>query len=154
MEQCVVVFTAKELGLKPGRVQPSSRISEDLGADGDDAVEFFRAFERDFDVNLEPLYRGWDRHFRPEGSGPSLGFLVIAGASAFTGDLLHKAVAILPGWAWMISLTGGSLWVWNRFFTQPRCTTPITVHDLVEAATKREWALPYDEDAAMFRLLE
>jgi acyl carrier protein len=40
------------LALEPGRVQPSSRLMEDLGADSLDLVELMYVLEQEFDITL------------------------------------------------------------------------------------------------------
>jgi hypothetical protein len=97
LERRILEFTAKERAIKAERVRLSSRLADDLGMDGDDAVEFFQAFGRDFNVDLNSLWQQWDRHFHPEG-GPSLGFLIVTGVAVVVGDLLHQAVHQIPGW--------------------------------------------------------
>ncbi len=46
----------------------TTRLGEDLGMDGDDAVDFFEDFAETFRVDLADMR--WDRHFGPEGCNP------------------------------------------------------------------------------------
>jgi hypothetical protein len=151
-QERIISFTAKELGMKAERVRLDSRLSHDLGMDGDDAVEFFQAFGKDFNVDLEALWHHWDRHFRPEGGGPPLGFVIVIGASVFVGDLLHQAVRRIPVWGWMIVLILAFGWAYSRFFTERRGLNPITVQDLVDAARTGKWVKEFDESGVEFRM--
>jgi len=47
---------------------------QDLGMDGDDAVEFFEAFGQTFSVDLARLWQHWHHHFAPEGIFQGLPF--------------------------------------------------------------------------------
>jgi acyl carrier protein len=69
LEERVLDFTAQQLAVKRSKFSTASRLNQDLGMDGDDAVEFFRGFSAKFKVNLDDLYTHWDQHFGPEG-GP------------------------------------------------------------------------------------
>ncbi len=61
----IIAFVARETGIHPSKLTLSTRLLDDLGIDGDDAVEFFEHFEQAFGVDLSdfPYYR----HFGPEG---------------------------------------------------------------------------------------
>jgi hypothetical protein len=75
-EERVFRFTTQHWPARKGRsLTPETRLAQDLGMDGDDAVKFFDAFQRDFGVDLEDLHMRWDQHFSPEGT-LSLGALV------------------------------------------------------------------------------
>jgi hypothetical protein len=153
LEERIIAFTARERAMKVGRIRLDSRLSEDLGMDGDAAVEFFRAFGTDFNVNLDSLQQHWDRHFLSEGSSPSLGFLIAIGASVVIGDLLHRVVHPIPSWALTIVLLCALAWAYNRFFTEGPNLSPITVQDLVDAASAGKWTIYYDERVVEFRTL-
>ena len=116
------------------------RLSEDLGIDGDDAVNFFQAFEAEFEVDLEPLYQNWSSHFGPEGFPLSVGVVMVVIASA-VGVL--AATARLPEWlaiglglaaalGWLFGLR---TWPLNRGKTQ----TPVTINDLIRATQAGRW---------------
>jgi hypothetical protein len=99
--------------------------------DGDDAVEFFKDFAAEFQVNLDDLYARWDQHFGPEG-GPSFGFLVILVACIITGFWLRDRFGWLPAWAWGIALILAVILAYQFWFAKKML--PITVGDLVESA--------------------
>jgi acyl carrier protein len=55
-EEKVINFVVRERATKRAKVSSSSRLQYDLGLDGDDAVEFFRSFEKEFSVDLQSLW--------------------------------------------------------------------------------------------------
>jgi acyl carrier protein len=155
LEDRIIKFAAEEQGMKSEGIELSSRLSDDLGMDGDDAVDFFEKFGKKFSVDLELLWQHWRRHFGPEFSGPSLGAIVLIVACVILGDLLHRAFNRIPGWAAMIALIVGAVWTYNRFFADRNPNViPVTVGDLVDAAKARKWVKQYDDDGAtMFRTI-
>jgi acyl carrier protein len=71
IEDEVFDFVAKERGIKREKLKLSDWLLVDLGMDGDDAVEFFDKFEKQFEVDLTYLQEHWNEYFGPEGiSGP------------------------------------------------------------------------------------
>jgi acyl carrier protein len=148
LEQRIIGMLADERGIKPHRILLSSRLVQDLGMDGDDAVEFFGHFGKALNVELAELHSHWDEHFGPEGGGPSLGYMGVIGAAVVFGDLLHRVLPWLHAWASMLVLLIVFGWVFNRLFPAPegRMTTPVTVGDLVDAAREGRWNKAYDTD--------
>lgn len=121
----------------------SHQLLDDLGVDGDEAVDFFEAFEAEFQVELEPLHLNWARHFGPEGFPFWLGLLmvVIGGAVAIPLALFTS----LPKWAVIgLSMAAGFGWLIGlRAWPLPRPRlTPITVDQLVQAAETGRWPEP------------
>jgi hypothetical protein len=50
-EERVMQFTAQHWRVRKGRsLTAASRLAQDLGMDGEDAVEFFDEFQRDFEL--------------------------------------------------------------------------------------------------------
>jgi hypothetical protein len=138
----VIALVVEETRTKPTRVQLASRLAEDIGMDGDDAVEFFEKFGEAFHVDLTPLGDRWDQHFSGEG-GPSPGWLVVIGASIAVAAILHELVKWVPMWASTIALVALSCWIYSRFFHQAKL--PVTVQDLVDAAVSGKWVKEYEE---------
>jgi hypothetical protein len=155
LEARIIGFVAEERGMKPQRIILSSRLYHDLGMDGDDAVEFFEKFGKDFNVDLSPLREHWSEHFGPEGSAPSLGCMVVIGVAVVLGDLLHRVFQFLPSWAWMIVLLIAFGWAYHRIFASSERDDmlSITVVDLVEAVSHERWTKQYGESANLFRTL-
>lgn len=154
-EDRIIEFTAAERSMKRKDILLSSCLSHDLGMDGDDAVEFFEKFGKDFNVDLELLWQHWRLHFGPEFSGPSLGSIVAIVACVVVGDLLHRTFHRIPGWAAMIALIVVAGWAHFRFFTDRdrEGAIPVTVQDLVEAAKAGKWVKQFDDGAPNFRAL-
>ncbi|MGA2153476.1 MAG: DUF1493 family protein [Bryobacteraceae bacterium] len=137
LEERIIAFTADEIGVKRGRIRLDSRLLHDLGMDGDDAVEFFEEFSKRFHVDVTPLSNHWAQHFGPEiGGGPIL--LAVIGLAVGAATLLHKAVPAVPTWAWCIPLVPSLIWCGNKVVTAR--VVPVTVRDLVNAASTGEWA--------------
>jgi acyl carrier protein len=51
LEKRVKALVAEETGMRLDRLSLDTRIVEDIGCDGHDAVELFEAFARYFEVN-------------------------------------------------------------------------------------------------------
>jgi hypothetical protein len=52
LEERIICFVAEQTGIKARRILLSSSLAQEIGMDGDDAVEFFQSFGRDFNVDL------------------------------------------------------------------------------------------------------
>jgi hypothetical protein len=158
LEERVTAFVVEETGIRRKRVYLASRLSQDIGMDGDDAVDFFRRFGEEFQVDLTALGEHWDRHFLPEGGAPAAGCMVAIGAGAIAGALLHEAFKWIPAWVSMLSPTAVFSWIYSRFFVErdrDRGTTPVTVQDLVDAARSGKWVKQDDVPvASLFRTIE
>ena len=143
LDEQVIALVAKELGVPVSNLTASSRLLEDLGMDGDDAVEFFRAFEERFSPGLEPLYHHWAKHFGPEGWGWSdyrLNWAVLVALGVLGAGL----VGVLPMWS---SALGGACLLATFFLgwlsERNKPHIPVTVRDLIEAAATKRWPLSY-----------
>jgi acyl carrier protein len=78
LEQDIIAFIANETGTERSSVRLSSRLAQDIGLDGDDAVELFEEFGEKFHVDLTALGDHWHDHFHSEGLfGSSPGFMVV-----------------------------------------------------------------------------
>jgi len=76
LEEGIIAVIADATGVKRKSVHLSSRLAQDIGMNGDDAVEFFEKFGVKFHVDLTPLIDHWHDHFRAEGLfGSSPGFM-------------------------------------------------------------------------------
>ena len=146
LEQRIIAFVEHETGTKSRWIELSSCLQHDLGMDGDDAVEFFEKFEKDFAVDLALLRHHWPNHFGPEFSSPSLGCLVVIGAAVVLGDLLHRAFQPIPSWGWILVLLVifGCAYSWLFADRAADTSVKITVSGLVDAATAGRWVKEYD----------
>ena len=135
---------AEQTGIKPENLTATTRLLQDTGMDGDDAVEFFTDFEKRYGTDLTPLYAHWDRHFGPEGFGTPTSFLVML-------VLLFAPIALIPlgvspMWGWGVELVGVVIWLWPlRRWPLKDNTTAVTVGDLALAAETKQWPLAYDD---------
>jgi hypothetical protein len=134
----IVEFTAQHRAGNRKKVAPTARLAQDLGIDGDDAVEFFKHFGERFGVDLKRLWEDWEQYFVPEG-GPGVRFVLGCLALMLVGEGIHKLVGLLPFWAWGSALV--VLWVWplRCWPRRSKGTVPITVQDLVDAADRKQW---------------
>src|SRR5438067_2263147 len=64
----VIHFVAQKTGITSERITAETTLFGDLGVDGDDARELFRAFSEQFHVNLSGFQ--FARHFGNEGLWP------------------------------------------------------------------------------------
>jgi hypothetical protein len=92
LESQIIDFAAHETGVRANNVAIGTRLLQDLGMDGDDAVEFFNLFSDKFNVDLSRLLQHWHHHFGPEGilhglpfRGPEIEITI--------QDLLDSAIA-------------------------------------------------------------
>jgi hypothetical protein len=91
LEEDIIAFLAHETGTKGDRIQLSSRLAQDIGMEGDNAVECFGKFGEKFHVDLTALGGQWDAHFGSEGLfGYSPGFMRV---SITVQDLVDAAIS-------------------------------------------------------------
>ena len=146
LEERVIAMVAEDRGLPVSKITPDKRLLDDLGMDGDDAVEFFEAFGERFGMNLTPLGEHWDRHFGPEGISPLAFFLVVGAIVA----LSLVVVSIIAGLVWLGLTSGGFLALvvglgrWGARRRVPHL--PVTVGNLIEAAQTGRWPLAYGDE--------
>jgi Protein of unknown function (DUF1493) len=135
LETSIVNFVADHSGTRRNNVLLTTRLSEDLGVEGLDAEELFKAFGDEFGVDLTVLWDYWDYHFAPEG-GPGWLFLI--------GEAIHRAVGWLPFWAYGAALL--VLWIWplRCWPLNGKKAIPIAVRELVEAAKQGRWVKSYE----------
>lgn len=157
LEQRVIDLIIKQTGFERTRVDLSSSLANDIGVDGDDAVEFFEKYGEAFHVDLAALHRHWDLHFAPEGVGfQSLPLLIIVGAAVVTGDLVHEVDRRIPLWASTITLLILFSWffckfLFNFFYDAPDKKIPITVQYLANSAASGTWVLDYTSRDIAYR---
>lgn len=136
LEAQVRDYIALMADVSADRVQPATRLLQDLGIDGDDAVELFGGLHERFGTDLTPLYEHWDQHFGPEGVGwPSI--LIIAPGAA-VGGIVGSSVDPAAGIAVAVLLVTISLWVAPKLGLGRRLI-PVTVADVTRAVKFGSW---------------
>lgn len=154
-EQQIIDLIVAETSIRRDRIHLSSSLGEDIGMEGDDAVEFFEKFGETFNVDLTGLYEHWDRHFFPEGGTPLAFWFVVIFVSILGAELLHQTLRWIPFWLTCIGTTLAFTWLYvkllKRFGPPPIVKRPITVQTLVDAATRGEWLLDYEVEDGLFR---
>src|SRR6266852_3783230 len=100
-EDRVYALVAEERAVKREELTPTSTLSHDLGMEGDDAVEFFERFAKEFSVDLKQLGEDWRAYFSPEGAGLGTMLYVLVPPGVFAA-VLHLAFPSLPLWLWGI----------------------------------------------------
>lgn len=143
----IIDLLAAERAMKRSKIKLTSELNNDLGMDGDDAVEFFETFSKRFSVDLEELNVHWEQHFAPEGGGPGLGFMILTGVAVVLAGLLHEAVSVIPMWASYVGVLSISFVAY--FYLAGRNAvraSGVTVQDLIDAAKAHRWVKSYNND--------
>ncbi|QIG80029.1 acyl carrier protein [Stakelama tenebrarum] len=142
VEREIRELIAQQSGVPLLRIHRDSRIAEDLGVSGTDAVDLFSRISGRYKVDLTLLWKRWDRHFLAGGiavRGYVLIFAILA-ATAFLafwlGDTLHlgDAGAILL-WAMFAAMALAPL----RHALPRRKPVPIRVQEITEAVARGRW---------------
>jgi hypothetical protein len=140
VEQLVVEFTRRHIPAAADRVSIDSRLVEDLGLEGEDALEFFEAYDDEFHVDLTVLInQNWKRHF---GAVGGVHWTTVAGffVCFLISEILHWVFGSIAQWILYLGLMlvwWGMLQFWPA--KRQAALVPITVRDLVEAATAQRW---------------
>lgn len=126
---------------KREEISPSTRLQHDLGMDGDDAVDFFDQFSRQFNVDIDALKEDWALHFGPERL-PLAAILVIL-LWGLSSGLLHLMFEQIPIWAFAAGLALCAGWVLSRLSRNHDLVRldPVCVRDLVASAQSGRWTL-------------
>lgn len=141
LEERVLQFTAKRIPNTAGRISLDSRLVEDLGLDGENAIEFFEAYDDEFEVDLSVLIeQNWKRHF---GSVGGVHWSIVAGffVCFLISEGLARLLKVVPQWVLylvIIMVWWGVLQFWPAS-TKEKELVPITVRDLLEAAQAKRW---------------
>ena len=143
VENQLIAMLAKERGLPIERIKPSSRLLDDLGMDGDDAVEFFIDVKNTFGTDISLLEENWNRHFGPEGMSCWLGIIVVP--VAFLAGMIAAHFG-LPNWAAFIAAIiaiVAVVWALNKIPSK-NPLIPITVDELIGAVKAGAWSKSYN----------
>ncbi|HWA00282.1 MAG TPA: hypothetical protein VG841_08200 [Caulobacterales bacterium] len=137
--------------VKPERVLLTSRLLDDLGIDGDDAVELFDDINKRFGTDFASLYERWGGYFGPEGMPLSAELviilaMVIGGVVAYAvtgpfGDVAGSIVGITA----VSALIAVSIWI-KRKLGLGKKITPITVAEVVRAVEAGAWPAESQRD--------
>jgi acyl carrier protein len=119
-------------------------LQDDLGIDGDDAVELFTDFAERFEVDLSSLHSHWAEHFGPEGIPLRIGLLWML---IMTPPMLLGLWIGLPQWAaFIIGVTVWIAWIGPlRSWPMRSDIHLLTVGHLLEAAATKCWPVHYRE---------
>lgn len=133
----IIARLARKCGLPREKMRPSDRLLQDIGLDGDDAVDFFVSLQEGFGTDLTQLREHWSEHFRAE---PTLTWAAIM---PFPALIVGVLVAVFTGskvWGAAAALVFMALLVWIMRRRPPSDTmVPITVGDVVAAAEAGAW---------------
>ena len=121
LENRIYGFIVEQSAFSRKKLSPNARLAQDIGMDGDDAVEFFEKFGKRFSVDLERLYVYWDLHFAPEGGALPLRAIVVMTCCGVCGFVLNRWLGIFPGWLWAALLAIAALWIHARWFAHRIC---------------------------------
>jgi acyl carrier protein len=140
----VIEFVAGVAEVKPERVTLDARLLDDLGIDGDDAVEFFNAVHERFGTDLTHLYERWSDHFGPEGVPLSAGLVILAAAViggltfSHLDDVVGNVIAVAAAAMMAALFIVVSIWI-GRKLGLIEDVTPITVREVVQAVEAGAW---------------
>ncbi|WP_165184083.1 acyl carrier protein [Caulobacter soli] len=145
LHEQVIALLAEERGLSVSEIDLNSRLLEDLGMDGDDAVEFFDLYEKRFAVDLKPLWGHWRKHFGPEGLGWSDYRFNLAAFACICCMAAGLYWTTLPPWVTPVAglaliTTFGLGWRSER---KNKPHVSLTAAHLIEAAVTKRWPLDY-----------
>ena len=134
----VIDLIAHERGLSREKVHLSDRLLQDLGMDGDDAVDFFTSVHERFGTDLTHLDEHWTEHFGPEGFSCWNGLVIIP--AAVVGGVVAGSVGLSTFWgvAITVALLAVGLWAVRRWGPPDR-TVPVTVGEVVTAVEAGAW---------------
>lgn len=134
----VLDLVAHERGLSPEKVHMSDRLLQDLGMDGDDAVDFFNSVHERFGTDLTHLHEHWSQHFGPEGFSCWNGLVIIP--AAVIGGAVAGAADLSTFWAFAITVALLAVWLWAMWlWGPPDRMVPVTVGEVVTAVEAGAW---------------
>ncbi|HVM38615.1 MAG TPA: hypothetical protein VM265_09535 [Sphingomicrobium sp.] len=134
----VIYLLAHERGLPIERVHLSDRLLQDLGMDGDDAVDFFNSVHERFGTDLTHLHEHWSEHFGPEGFSCWNGLVIIP--AALIGGGVASAAGLSTFWGVAITVALLAAWLWAMRRWGPHDSmVPVTVGEVVAAVEAGSW---------------
>jgi hypothetical protein len=134
----VMDLLAHERGLPREKVHLSDRLLQDLGMDGDDAVDFFNRLHERFGTDLTQLHEHWSEHFGPEGFSCWNGLVIIP--AAVIGGVVAGVAGLSTFWGVAITVVLLVAWLWvMRRWGPPDKMVPVTVQEVVAAVEAGAW---------------
>ena len=141
LEAEIIDLLVEERGLPREHIQPASRLLQDLGMDGDDAVDFFEIIHKRFGTDLTRLQENWSDHFGPEGVSCWNALIILP--AALIGGLFAGGADLSTFWGILVTVALLAAWVWAmRRWGPPDRMVPITVRDVTAAVEAGEWPSP------------
>lgn len=141
LEAQVIQLLAEAAGVNPEKVSLTTRLLDDLGMDGDDAVDFFNRVHELFGTDLTNLYSRWREHFGPEGLSCAAGLVFIPAAAI--GGVVASIAGPVAGTATAVASLVASIWALPKLGLA-EAMTPITVAEVVSAVEAGSWPAPND----------
>jgi hypothetical protein len=138
LEREIIDLVAAERGLPREKVKLSNRLLQDLGMDGDDAVDFFISVHDRFGTDLTHLQQNWSEHFGPEGFSLWNGLVIIP--AAIIGGLVAGFAGLSTFWGILVTLASLAALLWvMRLWAPPDRMVPVTVQEVVAAVEAGAW---------------
>lgn len=134
----VIDELARKRGMRRERIRLSDRLLQDIGLDGDDAVDFFVSVQERFGTDLTQLREHWSEHFRAERTlmwAAVVPILFLIVAILVAGSTHSKAWGAAAG----LTLAAIAAAIMLRRTPRKRMV-PITVQELVVAAEAGMWS--------------
>jgi len=95
IEEEIIMFLSEFRNIEPHRITNSTLLFDDLGIDGDDAVELMEEFSKRFNVDLQTFHIG--EYFGCEGLPPTFLFNWLAIIfKRLLGKSTHEAAGLKP----------------------------------------------------------
>lgn len=134
----VIDLIAEQCGIAREKILLSKRLSQDLGIEGDDAVDFFESVQERFGTDLTSLGQQWNDHFLPEGF--PMWHVLITLPICLVGSLAGFALGLgeFPAFVMGVALVVAVYWAVARWRPPDRMIA-ITVGDVVAAVEAGKW---------------
>ena len=129
---------ANERCIPEHQLQSYSRLLQDLGMDGDDAVEFFAALRARFGTDFSSLEANWADHFSPESRYTWKAFVIWPAAAI--GGITAKLTGL--GFPGGIGISVGLLILWYFAMHKPgpvEGLKAVTVGEVIAAVDAGAW---------------
>lgn len=134
----VIDLIAHERGLARAKLRLADRLVQDLGMDGDDAVDFFKGVQERFGTDLTNLHERWSEHSGAEGVSWRWGLVIIP--AAVIGGIVAGVAGLSVFWGLAVAAGMLAAWVWvMRRWGPPDRLAPVTVGEAVAAVEAGAW---------------